>query len=281
MCCDDNLHQDSFVDLFHGLKTASAPLQKLLLSCAPICGPSSDGLCRAIEEISFCRLEELQLRMCQIGNADMAKIANSMASSPHRIRQLRSLDLSSNLIDGRDGARALFSALQAGACPQLCHLNIFCCQAIGDEGLINFAEALEAGMPCSETLVKIDFQESNIGQAGVKRLFQAMATKIEILPNVKDLDLSSNPRIGDRGIYHMLEALSNGAGGKLKSLDLVYIRKGKITPACHDANAIIVIHRCIYLSCCYLPFCWEFCLIPMYVTALLRGEACFYVYIYI
>lgn len=54
--------------------------------------------------------------MCQIENADMVKIADSMASSSHRILQLRSLDLSSNLIDGKDGARALFSALHVPNC---------------------------------------------------------------------------------------------------------------------------------------------------------------------
>lgn len=79
----------------------------------------------------------------------------------------------------------------------------------------------------------------------------------------------------------MLEALSKGAGRKLKSLDLVYIRKRKIIPAFHDANAVLVIHRCILFVLLLLVILLGILSHTYVCYCSAQGEASFFMYIYI
>ena len=68
----------------------------------------------AIEEGAFSRLQVLQLKWCHIKTHDKIKIANAMVKS-HKFTNLKVLGFPHYSI-GKEGAAALFSAFQAGAC---------------------------------------------------------------------------------------------------------------------------------------------------------------------
>ena len=138
-----------------------------------------------------------------------------MARSPHQLSCLTSLSLDFNRF-GKEGARALFSALQAGACPSIQELHIDQIK-IEDEGLMSFAAALEDGMPCSNSLRVIDFQKCNVGVSGLKALFHVMAEK-GALPNIEKILFMDNRLIADEDVAEMVSGLERGAARKLQSL---------------------------------------------------------------
>ena len=171
------------------------------------------SLCNAIEQGAFSKLQELTIQTCKVGDDGMIKIVDAMALSPHRFKLLLILDLEQNYF-GHEGESALFTALQRGACPVLEKLSL-APNKMKDEGLMSFAAALAKGMPCSDSMKKLNLRSCEIRWRGVKALFKVMTEK-GALANIKELDLSDSRSIGDEAILEILSAFEKGIARKLR-----------------------------------------------------------------
>ena len=80
-------------------------------------------------------------------------VLDAMARSPHDFQHMRSLEVE-GIKRGEESVNALFSALQAGACPSLQQLSLVATR-MGDVGLMSFAAALEDGMVSWSNSLKV------------------------------------------------------------------------------------------------------------------------------
>ena len=143
----------STVPIFDAIKAGAAPLlERLSFIDIPITGDSNVSLCNAIEEGAFSKLQELDfhsyMSVQKLNGPDVLNVVNAMARSPHHFEHMKSVRIYCVCGFGWEGARALSSFLQAGACPSLENLSLEDTRIL-DDGVMSFAAALKDGMPCS------------------------------------------------------------------------------------------------------------------------------------
>ena len=100
--------------------------------------------------------------------------------------------------------------------PLCCNLTLLnlSCNAIGDKGMVAFAEALSS----LEKLETLLMSSNEIGDPGASR-FAGAITDGALAESLKKLDLGNN-HIGDKGALTLASAISGGAIYQCKSVNL-------------------------------------------------------------
>jgi hypothetical protein len=111
---------------------------------------------------------------------------------------------------GADSARSIAQALrQPQALPGVTCLDMGGNGDVGDEGMATLADALKSADACRE-LSFLNLGNIGMGPVGAAALAAALA-ETGALPHLRELEISSNRRVGDEGIIALARALRDSA----------------------------------------------------------------------
>ena len=112
--------------------------------------------------------------------------------------------------------KSIATALRHGALPKLQEVTLSSCIPLGEQNVLDFADALEHS-DCANRFESLQFDRCNLSAEGVRSFAGPLSRGA--FPALKELDLQENYGIGDEGGVDLAEALLEATQTGLVSLD--------------------------------------------------------------
>ena len=214
---------DGAVDIMDALAAGACPhLQHMDLRGTHVMASGGTALARALSGGKCSSLRFLSLQEALLDPVGTLRILEAIkgGSCP----DLRHLNLTITNMDDEHG-RVLGEAFGSGACSTLEELKLSGNVSLGDRGIVHIAAALEAG-GCP-ILKRLEVFCAGMGSIGAAALARALASGS--LRHLEDIDFIDNDALGGHAVAEVMRAVGLGACPKLLWVDAFFTDSGEST----------------------------------------------------